>query len=215
MADTNKDWNRHSFMSLKASSYPEEWIARTVVDPSSSNEEKSSPSTTPTTGKIRCDDNKSKRSSRLVLHLDINETILLGDEAGGDSQHESLHKMIAKSAFCQIPPSHADNMREWTPTHWWNGQPITNPGGDDDDQNQKQSTLIPPLYTGWDWPKDSCPHYRTAYHSQSKRFVESHGHVYRPILEKCQELLHQQPMSQQERTHTSIVTEEVLSLIHI
>jgi len=37
----------------------------------------------------------------LVLHFDINETILLGDDAGGDSRIDSLNKMLAKSAFCQ------------------------------------------------------------------------------------------------------------------
>ncbi len=41
----------------------------------------------------------------LVLHLDINETILVGDEAGGDTREESLNKILAKSAYCQLPKS--------------------------------------------------------------------------------------------------------------
>jgi hypothetical protein len=35
----------------------------------------------------------------LCLHFDINETILLGDPAGGDSYEDSLNKILAKVAF--------------------------------------------------------------------------------------------------------------------
>ena len=38
----------------------------------------------------------------LVLHFDINETILVGDEAGGDTREDCLNKMICKSAFVLI-----------------------------------------------------------------------------------------------------------------
>ena len=40
---------------------------------------------------------------RLVLHFDVNETIMVGDPAGGDSFEESLNKICAKSAV--IRPS--------------------------------------------------------------------------------------------------------------
>ena len=36
-----------------------------------------------------------------MLHFDINETILIGDEAGGDTVDDCLNKIIAKSAFVQ------------------------------------------------------------------------------------------------------------------
>ena len=36
---------------------------------------------------------------KLVLHFDVNETLMVGDPAGGDSFGESLNKVICKSAF--------------------------------------------------------------------------------------------------------------------
>jgi len=35
----------------------------------------------------------------LFLHFDVNETILVGDVAGGDTPEDCLNKIIAKSAF--------------------------------------------------------------------------------------------------------------------
>jgi hypothetical protein len=49
---------------------------------------------------------------------------------------------------------------------------------------------MPPLYTGWTWPEHCCPYYRTAYKKWSKQFVDKHhGHIYRPILEACEDAL--------------------------
>lgn len=118
--------------------------------------------------------------TRLVLHLDINETILLGDNAGGDSRHDSVQKMLAKSSFCQLPSKDSsswDSTQEAEPTHWWDGQKIN------------EETSIPPLYTGWEWPNGCCPYYRTKYKRFSKQFVEGHGKVYRPILDECEKEL--------------------------
>ena len=39
--------------------------------------------------------------THLLLHFDLNETILLGDDAGGDTYEQCIHKIIAKSAFVQ------------------------------------------------------------------------------------------------------------------
>ena len=36
---------------------------------------------------------------RLVLHFDVNETIMVADPAGGDSFEDVLNKMLAKTAF--------------------------------------------------------------------------------------------------------------------
>ncbi len=119
--------------------------------------------------------------TRLILHFDINETILLGDDAGGDSRHDSLQKMIAKSAFCQLPSSSTawEDTLQATPTHWWDGQPFG------------QETSIPPLYTGWEWPPGCCPYYRTSYKERSKGFVDHNhdGHIYKPVLDACEEAL--------------------------
>jgi hypothetical protein len=122
----------------------------------------------------------SNISTRLILHLDINETILLGDESGGDSRHDSVNKMLAKSAFCQIPsssPTTWEDTLALQPTNWWDGQAIGS------------ETTIPPLYTGWTWPENCCPYYRTSYKSVSKTFVEHHGSVYKPVLDQCEKAL--------------------------
>jgi len=118
--------------------------------------------------------------THLFLHFDINETILLGDDAGGDSRNESAQKMLAKSAFCRIPtlPSKKsltwEKTKELKPTHWWDGQEIF------------RETSMPPLYTGWEWPENCCPYYRTAFKAQAKCFTESHGKIYTPLLHACE-----------------------------
>jgi hypothetical protein len=86
----------------------------------------------------------------LVLHMDINETILIGDEAGGDTYEQCIQKILAKSAFVQCPTDNTDTFtgsssstsiqlqhtkttlsqkqRRATskviPTHWWDGSSI-------------------------------------------------------------------------------------------
>ena len=123
--------------------------------------------------------------THLIVHFDINETILLGDQAGGDSLLDSWHKMFAKSAFCKIPDIDSGNEQGSTsweetqnlrPTHWWDGQEIGS------------ETTTPPLYTGWEWPDRCCPYYRTAYKEISKNFVDHHGKVYRELFDKCQQV---------------------------
>ena len=129
------------------------------------------------------DDSEARIPTRLILHLDINETILLGDDAGGDSRHDSLQKMLAKSAFCQLPDSDSGSLKwddtlQVSPTHWWDGQEMG-----------KESEM-PPLYTGWKWPDKCCPYYRTNLKKFSKQFVnQHHGSIYKPILERCEEEL--------------------------
>lgn len=48
----------------------------------------------------------------LFLHFDVNETILVGDPAGGDTAEECLDKIIAKSAFVSITPMAAEGKNE-------------------------------------------------------------------------------------------------------
>ena len=155
----------------------------------------------------------------LFLHFDVNETILIGDPAGGDTVTECLNKIIAKSAFVcassdgadgnnssaeagesnnygdakeatsnrglkrspssgNITPSSTHNIH---PTHWWNGQSIS----------QTFESDPPPLYTGWAWPPNTCPYYRTSYKKLAKEFTKegNHGRIYRPLYEKmCHKL---------------------------
>jgi hypothetical protein len=146
----------------------------------------------------------------LVLHFDINETILIGDEAGGDTVEDVMNKMLAKSAFVRIPDSPGntskaestaknddpdgdgddDNSIETysiVPTHWWDGTPIlegTCNCGWDDPPTPRRHQRPPPLYTGWTWPPRSCPYYRTSFKSRAKTFVRRHGAPYRPLYEQ-------------------------------
>lgn len=149
----------------------DEWIVRSLDTKDQSN--------------LSSDDStKLPNPARLVLHLDINETILLGDDAGGDSRHDTVQKMIAKSAFCQLPDTDKKKSNTWEdtqqaePTRWWDGQEMG------------QETSRPPLYTGWTWPPGCCPYYRTNYKSLSKQFVSRHhGKLYQPILDECERQL--------------------------
>lgn len=110
-------------------------------------------------------------SKPLILHFDINETILLGDIAGGDSVEECLHKIIAKSAFVQVADGVTD-LSQFVPTHWWNGTPIASAEG------------APDLWTKPHWPPHAAPYYRTALKQKSKTFLNHDGAVYRPAMER-------------------------------
>jgi hypothetical protein len=174
--------------------------------------------------------NFPKVPTRLILHLDINETILLGDNAGGDSRQDSIQKMIAKSAFCQIPTmstiptgeddspvsdgkmksSSSSTSTKWEdtqqviPTHWWDGQEFGN------------EYTIPPLYTGWKWPDNCCPYYRTAYKGRSKEFVDMYdGAIFRPILNACEDRLAAQQVSTQKDHSNHILPAFYATLYHL
>jgi hypothetical protein len=143
--------------------------------------------------------NENTKMPHLFLHFDVNETILLGDPAGGDSVHECINKIIAKSAFVSTigmnDDEHTDtttatkptikrtpssgnicDTHEFEPKNWWNGMSIA-----DDNSNNDP----PPLYTGWEYPPNTCPYYRTKNKSRAKEFTySSHGQVYRPLYDK-------------------------------
>lgn len=125
--------------------------------------------------------NASIHKTKLVVHFDINETVLVGDEAGGDTREDSLNKILAKSAFVKIPNGSLemgksmDDSDTIVPIHWWDGSLI----GESDDK-------VPPLYTGWDWPEGCCPYYRTAFKKLSKQFVYNHGKPYQALYHEMQ-----------------------------
>jgi hypothetical protein len=159
-----------------------------------------SPTTTTCTAAVDYESilSSSKNNKRkLVLHFDINETILIGDEAGGDTVHDCLNKIIAKSAFVQCPPNSCSsdetdrcmNTREYEPTHWWDGTPIGTEETKDwsSSSSPKTPSPPPPLYTGWQWPVRCCPYYRTAYKQYAKTFTKGHhGSVYKPLYDKLE-----------------------------
>jgi hypothetical protein len=139
-----------------------------------------------------------------VVHFDINETILVGDEAGGDTRDDCLNKVLSKVAFVQVPSNAAvqkGSISSWKetstttlePTHWWNGMPIvdsTATNDTEDDINNKKATRVPPpLYIGWEWPDGCCPYYRTAFKTKAKTFCDHDGAMYRPLLQQMDEIL--------------------------
>jgi hypothetical protein len=133
----------------------------------------------------------SGNCNHMVLHFDINETILVGDEAGGDTREDSLNKILAKSAFVRKPVADADadgSSHEETslsclePTHWWNGEPICD--NENDYNNLLEKSNTPPLYTGWHWPEGCCPYYRTSFKSRSQTFIQHHGALYKDIYDE-------------------------------
>jgi hypothetical protein len=127
---------------------------------------------------------QKQHQTHLVVHFDINETVLVGDDAGGDTREDSLNKIIAKSAFCKIPAGSSelgksmDDSDPIVPTHWWDGSVIG------------ETNEAPPLYTGWNWPDGCCPYYRTAFKKRSKIFVEDdHGKPYAPLYHEMERLV--------------------------
>lgn len=145
----------------------------------------------------------SQPPPHLFLHFDVNETILIGDPAGGDTVHECLNKIIAKSAFvstkgfgneatkdedntninngvdantalCRSPSS--GNISEMSTHHF---QPTHWWNGLPLEQQQLSSgesttdATPPPLYTGWTYPPNTCSYYRTQYKKMAKQFTES------------------------------------------
>ena len=131
----------------------------------------------------------------LVLHFDINETILVGDEAGGDTREDCLNKMICKSAFVLMDDGQEvegedkqpnmsrralDHSKKLRPKRWWDGTPIKRDDGDTSNNEP------PPLYTGWEWPPNSCPYYRTSYKKRAKDFTLNDGTAYRSLYHELE-----------------------------
>ena len=148
--------------------------------------------------------NKCPRTiPHLILHFDINETILVGDEAGGDSVHECLNKIIAKSAFCMVPTTtpcststentesaqlnfSISETKKMKPSHWWDGTPLPNDKDNDDTTNETP----PPLFTEWIWPPSTVPYYRTAYKRNAKCFTSHpHGRCYQSLYHQLERAL--------------------------
>ena len=152
----------------------------------------------------------------LVLHFDINETILIGDDAGGDSFEQCINKIIAKSAFVRVNNNSirgtgratnvplSQQQRRYTskvvPTHWWDGSSIRR-------QSKNPSSAAanrppPVLWTEWEWPNQACPYYRTSYRNQCGQFTHQDGRIYRQsYYETIYQQLH--PNRWDERVETT------------
>ena len=160
-------------------------------------------------------ENDTIKQRHWVLHFDINETILVGDEAGGDTVDDCLNKIIAKCAFVQIPNSGCSTSSTSTstskskptkdvlPTHWWDGTSISRHDiDDDDDDNNDDKMPPPPLYTGWTWPKSACPYYRTGYKKRAKAMTlpDGDGVIYRPLYQHLKDTISNQFIPSKDNT---------------
>lgn len=176
-------------------------IVRSLETATSSSNENNAAST--------ADAHKPTPTNCLVVHFDINETVLVGDDAGGDTRQDSLNKILAKSAFVKVnsktlPGKAMEDSDPVVPTHWWDGSEIQACG----DSNNH----VVPLYTGWHWPPGCCPYYRTAFKSKAKRFVENDGRMYKPLYEELQRLV--APVSDHADMHLIPALFDTIQTLH-
>ena len=120
----------------------------------------------------------ARQPPKLVLHFDVNETIMCGDPAGGDTFEASLNKIICKSALVQTRGIARGGM----PTRWRDGSAIASSG-----------TEPPPLFTGFEWPEGTVSFYRAGPSAKAcaRTFTEpgQPGEAYRPLFNRLEESL--------------------------
>ena len=82
---------------------------------------------------------------RLVLHFDVNETIMVADPAGGDSFEDVLNKMLAKTAFVRRKDGGAvDDAASPSELEWRDGVALDDDSGDPEEA----------LWLRWEKPSD-------------------------------------------------------------
>jgi hypothetical protein len=84
---------------------------------------------------------------KLILHFDVNETIMIGDPAGGDTLEDCLNKIICKSAYVRGKDQAMSSSQATLPTHWYDGTHV--------------SDTPPSLYTEWEIPDGAVSYYRS------------------------------------------------------
>ena len=126
-----------------------------------------------------------KAPPRLVLHFDINETIMLGDPAGGDSYEDTLHKVIAKVAYVRPNPAAGTAEGRWTEYVWHDGSPL-------DPLCREVGAPPPPLFFDWNLPEGVTAFYKVhALKQFAKCFATpgSPGEIYTAELERLRDAL--------------------------
>ena len=117
-----------------------------------------------------------RKLPHLVLHFDVNETILLVDQAGGDTFEDCLNKIICKSALVRSSLDPTTQL----PTHWCDGTLISS----------VDSPPPPPLCPDWQWPQGMTSYYKAGGHSKEQfstfTLPGSPGQSYRPLYEKLE-----------------------------
>lgn len=92
----------------------------------------------------------ASKKRTLNLSFDINETIIVGDPAGGDTFEESLNKIICKVAFVR-PRSEATG--EQIDYEWHDGSSFNV-------AERNPDAPPPPLLEDFKWPEGCTPFYR-------------------------------------------------------
>ena len=132
---------------------------------------------------------RRRATPKLVLHFDVNETIMVGDPAGGDTFEDCLNKMIAKNAFVRARAAGADPRAAASAAEltWWDGTPL------DDARGGGARARAPALLSDWEWPEGCVPFYQVAaLKRHARRFTDgdgSPGRAYRPLFERLEAAL--------------------------
>ena len=123
---------------------------------------------------------------RLCLHFDINETILLGDAAGGDTYDECLNKVLAKVAYVRpVQPAEQKGGR-WAAWEWHDGSPL--------DPELRGDAPPPPLLPDLFAEPAGCQKFYNVKELKkpfAKKFIEngSPGAIYRSEYERLRDAL--------------------------
>ena len=147
----------------------------------------------------------TKKRPKLILHFDVNETILIGDPAGGDTFEDCLNKLICKSAFVCAKSGRVCDALSATSLDdvlWWNGAPMDDPSSASCRNGQPIFASLPALLTGadaWTWPEGCVPFYKIEGLKArfAKRFTEpdSPGCIYRGKYEELERTMRLPPGS--------------------
>jgi len=133
---------------------------------------------------------RRRRLTKLIVHFDVNETIMVGDPAGGDSFEDCLNKMICKNAFVRTRSgsggaSAALAAKSLDELCWWDGTPLCT--------DAEPSAAPPPLVYDFEWPEGCVPFYKVEClkKAHAKRFTEpgKAGCVYRQLYEQLEQAM--------------------------
>lgn len=141
--------------------------------------------------------------TRLVLHFDVNETIMVGDPAGGDTFEDSLNKVIAKSAVVRRMPEANGTESRWPTWCWHDGTPL-----DPEVRAAQGLAEPPPLLEDFEFsqqPAGCTSFYKVGELRQfAKEFtshVNSPGVIYKGLYERLERCLRCDPKMDNRLCH--------------
>mmetsp|Transcript_6342 Transcript_6342/g.9214 ORF Transcript_6342/g.9214 Transcript_6342/m.9214 type:complete len:431 (+) Transcript_6342:51-1343(+) len=164
-----------------------------------------------------------QKQRRLILHFDVNETLLIEDVAGGDSTEDCLNKILAKNAFIRgVLKDRNDESKKDEDKHpememlWWDGTPVKRPTDVDNSSASPPShSTTPPsapqLHTAWEWPEGCIPYYRIYRGQRAKTFTLHDGAAYRPLYDKMCKSMQIKPSSSSSTSSMGTTIDDRLS----